>query len=362
MAVSATERWDRVLDEMEQTRKACPYLHYLVPGYEKFDQGFHVIVAAITKAFLDAWQTDRPTEGSALYVALEPVAAAADDWDFAQPAEPQVDKLMSVVAETRSKLAQDEVREPSAEELVAELETLLKVSVLVARVGHRGAMDIADTERRGRMQSVNKATDRPATYLDLSSMGWVDRPSNTTLALSVFLAMVEPRMVTFGQVIRQPTEEQSEIMKRFAAQWVVHVYTEWEEHYRPALAQVLGCDVDAIRSDYFADLGRMRQDYVHKMRGIARNSAKNKVLKWYAKGDNMIPTHANYLQLLADFPAEELLQPKPVLPAQRKAIPANASPDLIRQFEETADRLGLNKDQALDQMLLAWIGGHASRT
>jgi hypothetical protein len=32
---------------------------------------------------------------------------------------------------------------------------------------------------------------------------------------------------------------------------------------------------------------------------------------------------------------------------------------LVRQFEETADRLGLNnKDQALDQMLTEWVAAN----
>jgi hypothetical protein len=361
MATEATiQRWDHVLNELQKTRKGSPFINLLVPGYKQFDQGFRLTVAVITKAFRDAWQTDRPAAGSALYAVLEPVAAAVDDWDFGQAAEPQVETFMGVVAEARRRLAEDDLSEATAEEVVAELETLLKVSVLVARVGHQGALAIADTERQGRYQSANKATDRPATYLDLNTMRWGDQPSKTTLALSVFLAMVEPRMATFGEALSQPVEDQPEIMKRFAAQWVVHVYTEWEEHYRPALAAALGCDVEAVSSDYFADLKRMRQDYVHKMRGIARNSAKNRVLKWYAKGDNMIPTQANYQQLLADFPTEELLQPKPVASAQRKPIPANAKPDLVLKFEETADRLGMSKDQALDQMLSAWIEKHAS--
>jgi hypothetical protein len=78
-------------------------------------------------------------------------------------------------------------------------------------------------------------------------------------------------MATFGEALRQPVQEdQPEIMKRFAAQWVLHVYTEWEEYYRGALAKALGCEKEDIRSDYFADLGRMRQDYVHKARGICK--------------------------------------------------------------------------------------------
>lgn len=86
--------------------------------------------------FRDAWQTDRPTEGSALYAVLEPVARAADDWDFEQPAEAQVDKFMGVVAEAGRRLAEDDLSEATAEEVVADLENLLKVSVLVARGGH----------------------------------------------------------------------------------------------------------------------------------------------------------------------------------------------------------------------------------
>lgn len=356
MATEATiRRWDQVLDELEKTRKGSPFINLLVPGYKQFHQGFHVTVDVITKAIRDAWQTDRPTVESDLFAVLEPVAAAADAWDFEQPAEPQVDKFMAVVAEARRRLADDDLSDSTAEEIVADLENLLKVSVLVARVGHRGALEIADTERQGRNRSANKATERPATYLDLNTMRWGNTPSKTTLALSVFLTMVEPRMSTFAEAVQQPHEDQPEIMKRFAAQWVVHVYTEWEEYYRGALTEALGCDREAIRSDYFADLKRMRQDYVHKMRGIARNSANNKVLKWYRKGDNMIPTQENYLQLLTDFPTDDLLAPQPIPPGQRKPVNANANPDLVRQFEETADRLGVTKDRALDQMLEAWV-------
>ena len=149
-------------------------------------------------------------------------------------------------------------------------------------------------------------------------------------------------------------------MKQFVTQLIVTFHTEWDEYYRPALAKALGCDRNKIQSEYFADISRMRHDYVHKMRGIARNSAKNKLLKWYSRGDNMIPSAANYVQLLTDFPAAELLTPTPITPEQRqrKPINANADPKLVRQFEETADRLGMNKDTALDQMITEFLAAH----
>jgi hypothetical protein len=107
----------------------------------------------------------------------------------------------------------------------------------------------------------------------------------------------------------------------------------------------------------------MRQDYVHKARGICKNSARNKVLKWFRKGDNMIPTHANYCQLLADFPAQELLTAKPSpAPVQRQQVPAKADPALIRQFEEAADAEGIGKDAALEAALSTWITSQRSAT
>lgn len=94
-------------------------------------------------------------------------------------------------------------------------------------------------------------------------------------------------------------------------------------------------------------------------RGICRNSAKNKVLKWYRKGDTMIPRHANYLQLMEDFPAEELrtVKPSPVT-VQRPPVKANADPELTREFLVRAENLGITKDAALDQALADWIAGN----
>jgi hypothetical protein len=203
MATKETiRRWDHILGEVQKTRKASPFIDLPVPGYPQFHQGFQLTVDVITKAFRDAWQSERPAEGSLLYAVLEPVAEAVDDWDFDQPADPQVEKFMGVVGEARRGLAEDDIAEATAEELVADLENLLKVSVLVARLGHRGALEIADTERKGRYTSANKATDRPATYLDLNTMFWVDRPSKTTLALSVFLMMVETPNADFRESTR----------------------------------------------------------------------------------------------------------------------------------------------------------------
>jgi hypothetical protein len=360
MATEATiQRWDRILDDVEKRRRGCVApLEMLVPGHIRFEQGFHLVVDAITKAYMDAWQSAPPADGSALHAVLETVADAADGFDFTRPAAPQVDRFMQLVAEARDKLTDDDIAESTPQEVVTDVENLLKVSVLVARVSHRGAMEIADKEQQERSKAINKATDRAPKFLDLNTMLWVEQPSKTTVSLAVFLAMVDPGIATLEEMLRGPDEkDRPPTMKQFAAQWVVNVHTEWEEHYREALATALGCNKENVRSDYFADLGRMRQDYVHK-RGICRNSARNKVLKWFKKGDIMTPTHANYLQLLTDFPAEELLTPKPAPAAQRQPVKANADPELVRRFADIADGVGVTKDAALDEALTAWTERH----
>jgi len=73
----------------------------------------------------------------------------------------------------------------------------------------------------------------------------------------------------------------------------------------------------------------------------------------------MIPRHANYLQLMEDFPAEELrtVKPSPVT-VQRPPVKANADPELTREFLVRAENLGITKDAALDQALADWIAGN----
>ena len=146
-------------------------------------------------------------------------------------------------------------------------------------------MKIVDAELQARFEAISKNKTRSAKYLDLSTFQAVDKPSRATISMQVIMAMVDPGIATLEERMRPfPEESYPAFMEQFAAQWVVNVYTDWEEHFRGELAAALGCDKAAIRSDYFADLGKMRHDYVHN-RGICKTSSPNKVLTWFNKGD-----------------------------------------------------------------------------
>jgi hypothetical protein len=136
-------------------------------------------------------------------------------------------------------------------------------------------------------------------------------------------------------------------MKQFAAQLIVTFYTEWEEYYRPALAAALDCDAEAIRLDYFGDVRNMRQDYVHS-RGVCKNSARSKVLKWFAKDQTMIPTPETTSNCRPRFirgtqgEAATVHQRSKARGGQRKS-------DDCRAVREIAAASSLRKDAALDQ-------------
>lgn len=360
---AAIERWDNVLYEVEKI-----HLHgwlareAMTPEVRRhqYARDLVMLMETIFMPFHNAWSTDRPAEGSDLYEVLKPVAeTVSKPLDVTQAAVPQIDPKMALIGEARRQLG--ELGGPTdVDEVIGEIERLLKVTVLVARVSHQGASNIVDTELQARFEAVNKNGARAPKYLDLHTMLPVDSPSKTAISMAVILSMVDPGVATWEERLRvTPNEEnQPPIMKQFAAQWVVSLNTEWSEHYRAALAAALGCDADDINSEYFADINRMRQDYVHN-RGICRNSARNKVLKWYRKGDKMIPKHADYLQLLEAFPADELRSPtRSVAPPQRQQPSAKVPPDLIRKFETMADQLQLSKDAALEQALTAWVAAN----
>lgn len=363
---AAVARWDEVLRHIETIYRRLfeEPLEAVVPGQLNFAEHFRFVVDTLTKDFDDAWRSDPPIAGSPLHSALERVVRAVRALDYTQPAAAQVASVISVIAEVRSEIARDR-GQATPEELIADLEQLVKVSILAARVSHHGAVQIADDERRERDDAINNAVDRPPQFLDLATMAHVQRPSKTTISMALLLAKVDPAAIVGWREVISLREmllnsqggEKPEILKQFAAQWVVHVHTEWEERYRRELASALDCDPADIRSAYFGDLSRMRQDYVHN-RGICRNSARNKLLKWFCKGQNMIPDDANYRQLLTAFPSGQLKIKLPPLAVQRQPVKANADPELARRFLAVADELQITKDAAIDQALKAWLSVH----
>ena len=134
--------------------------------------------------------------------------------------------------------------------------------------------------------------------------------------------------------------------------------TLWDELYRPQLATLHGCEKNDVASELFADQKTIRQDYVHNQGKATSKQAKNKRLKWFARGEQMIPTSANYEQLfheLVDELAFPAGAPTPIEKPNRGPVKARVPIDFVSQFEQTADSASLGPDAALEEALTQWI-------
>jgi hypothetical protein len=92
-------------------------------------------------------------------------------------------------------------------------------------------------------------------------------------------------------------------------QWIVFVFSGWEEEYRRRLADALGCLPNDLRFPLIGDLRRLRNDVVHH-HGIAtaRNAARCEVLHWFTEGDQIRLDTDHIVEFNERFPWTELGQ------------------------------------------------------
>lgn len=82
--------------------------------------------------------------------------------------------------------------------------------------------------------------------------------------------------------------EGGSVATRVSQQWVIAVYTEWEEHYRKRISKAMGLS-ELLKLPPFGDLRLFRHDIVHH-RGIAtaEHSGKCEVFTgWFRPGETM---------------------------------------------------------------------------
>jgi hypothetical protein len=292
------ELWDKELEDIQrvdQSPNAKNTRRGLAGGETGMDlpqHAYNVITGIYTGPFIELWAAHPPKDPT-LAEALQPVHDAAYTFTPYEALEPQIDRYLAVVSAAREALGDGGDSEPTAEQIIADMEMWLKVNLLVAGTSHLGPLKVIEDEIAKQAEAVRTGFRLPPRHFDFATNEVVNAPTKTSLPLAVFAASVDNAIASsWAEALQPDPADQPGIMKQFAAQLIVTFYTEWEEYYRPALAKALGCEPETLRLDYFGDIRNMRQDYVH-MRGFCRNSVKNKILKWFTKRQAMIPTPEN---------------------------------------------------------------------
>ncbi|CAM3417247.1 hypothetical protein MYCO108962_19335 [Mycobacterium colombiense] len=332
-----------------------------------------IISRAVSTPFTDLWAADYPTD-SALLAVLQPVHDAVIAFTPDKELPPQWGRLTVGARTALAALDTQPMGEPTVDEVITDILFALKTTLLISAVGQQGFIRLFTEEFARYFQGVaaealahslnglmrRGGTPAPAAkprgYFDLATNQFVEQPSHTTLSLAGFKYFAN-RDISLGDSnpnIESLPKSPPAVAKQSAAQAIVNFYTDWEEHYRTALAAVHGCDERNFQIDYFGDLGRMRHDYVHRG-GISGQSDGCKLLKWFKTGDLMTPTPQNYCELLKAFPADELRQKPAERKTGRERLKIQADLKLLREFERLTSEFKGSKGEALDDALKDWI-------
>lgn len=314
---------------------------------------FGTVRGFLTSMVNDLWAVDPPID-PALIAVLQPVRDTAMSFTPFAPLLPQWDNYSVVVREARQALETQQFSAPTVDEIIQEMSLSLKTSLLLASTAVVGSWKEIATEITRRYVSFAAPISLPLRYYDFASKTMVDTPSATTLSLAAIKAIIDPERDDDVELTQPPG------MKQFAAQVIVDFYTNWEEHYRVELAKAHGCQRYDFQINYFGDLGKLRHDYVHN-RGICSNSAHCTTLKWFNTGDLMIPTPTNYVQLLTEFPAEELRRKPSRVQTGREKPNARADIPILREFEKVARGVHGGVGEALDEALADWTRKHSQQ-
>jgi hypothetical protein len=309
---------------------------------------YGVVRGTLTSLVHDLWSVDAPSD-PALKAVLQPVMDSAMQFTPFKPLLRHWDQYVGRVLEARQALETQQFGEPTVDEIVHEMSLSLKTSLLLSGTGVLGSMKVIAKELVRRYVSFADTFTLPLRFYDFESKGMVDHPSRTTLSLAAIKAIIDP--VRDGDDEAQLSQPSG--MKQFAAQVIVDFYTDWEEYYSVGLATAHQCDKYDFQINYFGDLGKLRHDYVHN-RGICSNSAHCDTLTWFSTGDLMIPTPANYVQLLTEFPTEEPRRRPSRVETGRAPVKGSASIPVLREFERVARESRGSIGPALDEALAEW--------
>lgn len=358
------QRWGKVLDRIlipfDGPASAVRLLDKAGRPFPH-QQAVHVTAAALVEPFTSAWDASPPTEGSDLREWLIPAYSAAGAIDLrSTDVKPFID-YVELVRQARDRLRDTtpETATVTVDRLLRDLELDFKLAVLVARLGHNGILQLLDARFAAESRAATRQQPRPEAHLDLLSLEATDVANYRTMSYSDIRAMADPGVMSLEEYLQgDPEAERAPILKYFAAQWVTHMTTLWDEYYRPSLATTHGLEKCDVGSELFADLNKLRQDYVHNRGYASGKQAKNKRLKWFQQGDVMIPSSENYEQLFTELQSELLILATPPAPRERptRTSVRGKVPVGVRDlFEQAAAASGLGVDAALADALTKWI-------
>jgi hypothetical protein len=324
----------------------------------------HVMTVLARDSIALTFESQRLESNSWLADTLKDVSEGLDQFSFGEGFTNSLD-VLDAAAESAIPLLQERTTEPdpSIDEVVEEMERAFLISLVVTLTSHNVLLrKVAEWEQpHQRFLQGNLPAD-VGHYFDVKTMSYVDtaEPGRIHMQDLVFAIDAGATMVTVAG--QESVDNYPEVQAVAYAQWFSYAFALREEQFRGRIARYFDQHVhEKIRKadvlvDYFGDIRLIRNDFVHN-KGICKESANLKILKWGLVRGRSIEISAEQMMSLIDlFPRDELRNAPPPQPSsEMQRVPGKVDPRLLEDVQQRAQEMGLTDNQLLNSALTNWL-------
>jgi hypothetical protein len=316
--------------------------------------------SAFTMPFTYAIAATPPRNGSEVEAAIAPLRQAVQNLltnPDVRAANSRLEEAMATAETALESLVADP--EPaSLTELVEELKRTAKVSMLAALLGAAGIVELADAEFAARLEEL-KYPPPQARWVEPARepVAVVGSPTDTTVSIEEVYQSAAPGVQGMFQAMRGEVSppRKTEVQRIQGAQWISFIYAEWNDHYRFELAKVWDCSHRDYVFPFFGELAKIRNDFIHNG-GVAKRATANcQILSWFGEGEQMFLTPTMYVDVIRNWPWDELLHEPAASRDTRNQYPGRAPVTLIDAVQRAAAVDGVKPDNVIEEALRLWL-------
>jgi hypothetical protein len=310
------------------------------------------------------------TPGTRLAETLSGVIAAADSITYGDEFIDSVTALLSAIQQAVPALeALETETDSSVEEIIADLERALLVSLVVTLTAHGTILPKEGEWTRHHQRFLNGHVDDLGHYLEVATLRFVDQPGPGRVHMQHVVSACDGGMTVFtaGASGVAGVEHHPEILAVSYAQWFAYIFAMWEEQFRGRLAKFWDAHLDNkirrsdILVDYFGDIRLIRNDFVHN-KGVCDESANVVVLQWnFIKGQLIEIAARQMISLITFFPYTELRTPPTPQPSTGlKGAPGRVDAQLLEDVRQLARELDLSDNELASAAYSLWLQSNSA--
>jgi hypothetical protein len=301
--------------------------------------------------FLNARDSGLTPKDSPLEIAASPAIAAVERIvRSTTPAELQKNLIFfsEIEKDVRAAVSEASYSGESPEQVMEELKEDFILTLTLTLTGHSRVLELVNKWETDSQKQARRGHSDRRDYYDFRTFELVSEDGPDRVHMERFRASIEAGMSTFvlGEGLVE-TDHTPPVQTALYGQWFTYIHSLWEDTYRERLAQAYGPAPDGepwlagdIRSQFFADIRNIRNDFVHSA-GRAGRCLKNKIITGFEKGSPINLSTVQMMGLIDRFPEKELKSPpsKRSGPASRTNLAWTASKELADRMKATVEDL-----------------------